>query len=782
MENFLNDLNDSQREAVTYIDGASLVVAGAGAGKTRVLTYKVAYLINKGLQPYAILALTFTNKAAREMRDRIEHLVDYESARRVWAGTFHSIFYRILRTESGHIGFKPDFTIYDTADSRSLLKTIIREMSLDDKVYKINNVQSRISAAKNNLVTPNLYAANTELLRSDLNAKMPLIKNIYQVYWDRCFAASAMDFDDLLLYTNILFRDHPQVLERYQDFFQFVLVDEYQDTNFAQHLIIKRIAEKHRRICVVGDDAQSIYSFRGANIDNILKFKDTYPESRLFKLEQNYRSTQNIVEAANSLIRKNKEQIHKTVFSKKERGDLIKVLNAFSDREEASKVADEILALKHRYEYSDFAVLYRTNAQSRVFEETFRKYSIPYKIYGGLSFYHRKEIKDVLAYFRLAINQYDEEAFKRIINYPARGIGDTTIGKLSDAAHLHHVGIWDVAVNPLAFQVPLSAGISEKLKTFTNAIYYFAEQIREKDAYEIADEIIKKSGISADMNADKTPENISRQENVQELLSAIHEFCLSRKDEEEADISLTAFLSEVALLTDQDDKNKEEGKRVTLMTVHASKGLEFRNVFVVGLEEELFPSARTLASERDLEEERRLFYVAITRCEENCFVSYAKTRFRNGQSNYCLPSRFLKDIDEEFLDMPLELKWKPTIKNDNGFFFKRPSKPVRPVSKPVRPVYKPAPPAPKPIVFPSSRKLTRLEPVAEQPAAVETPSTEKATYGGLAVGKTIIHDRFGRGKVLSLEGEGDSRKMWVDFGNNQKRQLLLKFAKYKIIV
>ncbi|GHT35729.1 DNA helicase [Bacteroidia bacterium] len=748
---FLTDLNDSQREAVTYIDGASLVVAGAGSGKTRVLTYKVAHLIQQGLPPYSILALTFTNKAAREMRNRIEQLVDYDSARRLWAGTFHSVFYRILRTESDFIGFTHAFTIYDSADSRSLLKTIIKEMKLDDKTYKANNVQSRISAAKNNLITPTMYAANTDILRSDSNAKMPLIRDIYQQYWSRCRAANAMDFDDLLLYTDILFRSNPQVLERYQDLFLFVLVDEYQDTNFAQHSIIKQIAAKHRRICVVGDDAQSIYSFRGANIDNILRFKDTYPESKLFKLEQNYRSTQNIVDAANSLIQKNKEQIRKTVFSEKERGALIRVLNAYSDRDEADKVAEEIRLLKRRYEYSDFAVLYRTNAQSRAFEESFRKNSIPYRIYGGLSFYQRKEIKDTLAYFRLAINQYDEEAFRRVINYPARGIGDTTIGKLADAVQLHRVGIWDIAANPLAYQTPLNAGTCQKLKQFTDSIYYFSEEVRKKNAYEIANEIIKRSGIMDDISSDQTPENLSRKENVEELLSAIHNFCFSNNNAE--DISLIAFLSEVSLLTDQDSEKDADTPRVTLMTIHAAKGLEFKNVFVVGLEEELFPSARCIMSERDLEEERRLFYVAITRCEENCFVSYAKTRFRNGQSNFCNPSRFLKDIDEEYLDLPLETKWNTRSRNDDFDFFKTSSKPV----------------------FIKPPKLTKIE---HTPVATHATNVD---YDGLSINARIEHDRFGRGTVLSLEGEGDSRKMWVDFGDNQKRQLLLKFAKYKII-
>jgi len=755
-ENFLQELNDSQREAVTYIDNPSLVVAGAGSGKTRVLTYKIAYLLQLGLQPYSILALTFTNKAAREIKNRVGLLIDYKAANRLWIGTFHSIFYRILRAEAEHIGFPFNFTIYDTADSRSLLKSIIKEMKLDDKVYKISNVHARISHAKNNLITPNLYANNAELTKNDSYNKMPFLKDIYQTYWSRCFAAGAMDFDDLLVYTNILFRDNPKILEKYQDIFKFVLVDEYQDTNFAQHLIIKKIAEKHQRICVVGDDAQSIYSFRGANIENILRFKETYPQAGIFKLEQNYRSTQNIVDAANSLIQKNKEQIRKTVFSEKEKGEKIKVFTTFSDREEAVSVADYILSLKKNFDYNDFAVLYRTNAQSRVFEEAFRKSGIPYKIYGGLSFYQRKEIKDVLAYFRLAINPYDEEALKRIINVPARGIGNTTIAKITECARSQDVSMWEVIIEPLKYNLPINAGTANKLKIFSDAIVYFSLQILEKNAYEIADEIIKKSGIWTEINADKTAENLSRQENIQELLSAIHEFCSLGIEAGEENISLVAFLSEVSLLTDQDNQKEEDTNKVTLMTVHASKGLEFKNVFIVGMEEELFPSARTLMSAKDLEEERRLFYVAITRAEQNCFISYAKTRFRNGQSNFCNPSRFLKDIDETFLDLPLEFQFgkNNNFRNDDDIFGDFES------SKPI---------------FYSSKKLTKIE-------NLNNISTEKSLINdGLSVGSRIQHERFGTGEVLSLEGEADSRKAWVDFGNNQKRQLLLKFAKYKII-
>jgi DNA helicase-2/ATP-dependent DNA helicase PcrA len=759
VKEFLEELNNNQRDAVVYNDGPSLIVAGAGSGKTRVLTYKIAYLLKLGLPPYSILALTFTNKAAREMKTRIAKLVDYSLANRLWMGTFHSVFSRILRAEAEYIGFNSNFTIYDTSDTKSLLKAIIKELKLDEKTYKISSVYSRISFAKNNLITPNLYADKIDLLQSDSSAKMPLLKDIYQIYWNRCFNSGAMDFDDLLLYTNILFRDQPQVLAKYQDIFQFILVDEYQDTNFSQHLIIKKLAQKHQRICVVGDDAQSIYSFRGANIENILGFKESYPSCKIFKLEQNYRSTQNIVNAANSLISKNKEQIKKNVFSEKEHGNRIKVSCTFSDKEEAFKVADQILSLRKNYELNNFAILYRTNAQSRVFEEALRKYNIPYKIYGGLSFYQRKEIKNVLAYFRMAINPYDEEALKRIINYPARGIGDTTIAKISECAQTQQKSMWDVVLDPLAFNLQVNAGTATKLKKFSDGIVYFNESAREKNAYEVADEVIKKSGILADISIDKTTENLSRQENIQELLSAIHEFCNAKVEEngQDTDISLTDFLSEVSLLTDQDSEKEDDPNKVTLMTVHASKGLEFKNIFIVGMEEELFPSSRTLMVERELEEERRLFYVAITRAEENCFISYAKTRFRNGQSNFCNPSRFIKDIDEQFLELPMEFQWKNTEKSSP--FYKNDDEDI---------IFN----KPKPVF---NKRLTKIENIN-----LNTPN-KTSDDGGLSIGVKIQHERFGVGEILSIEGEADSRKAWVDFGNNQKRQLLLKFAKYKIL-
>lgn len=758
MKDLLQQLNESQQKAVSYTDGPSLVIAGAGSGKTRVLTYKIAYLLKLGLAPESILALTFTNKAAREMKSRIAKMVDYQLSKRLWMGTFHSIFSKILRTEAEHIGFKSSFTIYDASDTKSLLKTIIKELNLDEKVYKISSVYAKISYAKNNLLTPNLYANNTSLTENDSYSKMPLIKDIYKIYWNRCFQAGAMDFDDLLLYTNILFRDFPAILNKYQHIFQYILVDEYQDTNFSQHLIVKKLAENHQRICVVGDDAQSIYSFRGANIENILGFKNTYPTCQVFKLEQNYRSTQNIVNAANSLILKNKEQIKKNVFSEKERGNLIKVTATFSDREEADKVANYIIALKKTYTFSDFAILYRTNAQSRVFEETFRKNGIPYKIYGGLSFYQRKEIKDVLAYFRLAINESDEEALKRIINYPARGIGDTTVAKIKETALLQKTNMWEVLTNPIKYNLQVNNGTASKLKKFSEAISFYKELISEKNAYEVADEIIKKSGIWADITTEKTTENLSKQENIQELLSAIHEFCDTQEDDVDVskNISLTAFLSEVSLLTDQDTDKDENSEKVTLMTVHASKGLEFKNVFIVGMEDELFPSSRTLMNEKELEEERRLFYVAITRAEENCFITYAKTRFRNGQNNFCTPSRFLKDIDEEFLELPIEYKWN----NTNSFDYQE--------NKEIK----------KEIVYTKPKKLTKLENITNDN---NSNTHAENRNSDLKIGTKIEHERFGIGEITALENDGVNQKAWVDFGNNQKRQLLLKFAKYKIL-
>ena len=648
MEEFLQQLNESQREAVIYTGGPSLVIAGAGSGKTRVLTYKIAYLLQQGMAPSQILALTFTNKAAREMKERIAALTDMQTARRLWMGTFHSVFSRILRGEAERIGFPTNFTIYDASDSKSLIRSIIKEMQLDDKNYRPSLIQSRISNAKNALVTWKAYEQNKELVEYDMQSKVPLLREIYKRYQSRCLQAGAMDFDDLLLQTNILFRDHPDVLEKYRNYFQFVLVDEYQDTNFAQHLIVQRLCEAHQHICVVGDDAQSIYSFRGANIDNILHFRNQYKGCRIFKLERNYRSTRNIVDAANSLIRKNREQIEKTVYSEKEEGNKVVVYASYSDYEEGYAVANKINEMRMRnYDYADFAILYRTNAQSRILEEALRKQGIPYKIYGGLSFYQRKEVKDLISYFRLVVNPHDEEAFKRVVNYPARGIGDTTLNKLVTAATQYRVSLWTVLNDPIGYALSINSGTAKKLTAFRELISSFIEKNEVFSAEDMATLIAKESGIVAALFQDRSVEGISKQENLQELLKGIAEFCEIRKEEGMEHVRLADFLSEVSLLTDQDNDKDEYANKVTLMTVHAAKGLEFKNVFIVGMEEDLFPSSMSKDNPRAIEEERRLFYVAITRAEENCILMYAKSRFRNGQSAMCSPSRFLRDIDAQ---------------------------------------------------------------------------------------------------------------------------------------
>ncbi|MEA4887636.1 MAG: UvrD-helicase domain-containing protein, partial [Bacteroides graminisolvens] len=644
-DNYLEELNESQRAAVLYNDGPSLVIAGAGSGKTRVLTYKIAWLLSSGYRASNILALTFTNKAAREMKERIARQVGAEAARYLWMGTFHSVFARILRAEAEHLGFNSRFTIYDSADSKSLIRSILKEMGLDEKTYKPGTVQARISNAKNHLVSPAGYAANKEACEADAATKMPAIREVYQRYWERCRQAGAMDFDDLLFYTWILFQKHPDVLARYREQFRYVLVDEYQDTNYAQHSIVQQLAGEHQHICVVGDDAQSIYSFRGADIDNILYFTKIYPNTRVFKLEQNYRSTQTIVCAANSLIEKNQRQIRKEVFSEKERGEAIGVFQAYSDVEEGDIVINKIkdLRRRHDYEYSDFAILYRTNAQSRIFEETLRKNGMPYKIYGGLSFYQRKEIKDVVAYFRVTVNPADEEAFKRIINYPARGIGDTTLGKIIEAATGNNTSLWNVLCDPLAYQLSINKGTHTKLQEFRELIESFRDRLGTDNAYQIGTDIIRRSGIMTDIHADNSPESLSRQENIEELVNGLQDFCALRMEEGSTDISLSDYLSDIALLTDQDSDKDNEGAKVVLMTVHSAKGLEFRNVFVVGMEENLFPGSMAGDSPRAMEEERRLFYVAITRAEEHCYLSYARTRFRYGKMEFGTPSRFLRD-------------------------------------------------------------------------------------------------------------------------------------------
>lgn len=777
MEEYLNQLNESQREAVVYNEGPSLVIAGAGSGKTRVLTYKIAYLVHLGLAPQSILALTFTNKAAREMKERIAAITGEQTARRLWMGTFHSIFSRILRYEAEYIGYPSNFTIYDTTDSKSLLKAIMKEMQLDDKVYRPGMVQSRISNAKNALVTWKAYEQSKELMQHDIDSKVPLLREIYKRYQNRCQQAGAMDFDDLLLQTNILFRDHPQVLEKYRGFFQFVLVDEYQDTNFAQHLIVQKLCEQHRRICVVGDDAQSIYSFRGANIDNILQFKNQYPGCRIFKLERNYRSTQNIVNAANSLIHKNKEQIQKNVYSEKEEGSKVRVSASYSDYEEGYAVASAIndMRLRRDYDYADFAILYRTNAQSRILEEALRKRGIPYKIYGGLSFYQRKEIKDIISYFRLIVNPHDEEAFKRVINYPSRGIGDTTVGKLISAATENNVSLWTVLNAPIDYALPINSGTAKKLTDFREMMERFMEQNIRLSAEELAAIVVKESGLVSTLFQDRSVEGISKQENLQELLKGIAEFCELRREEGVEQVSLADFLSEVSLLTDQDNDKDEQANKVTMMTVHAAKGLEFRNVFVVGLEEDLFPSQMSKDNPRAVEEERRLFYVAITRAEENCVLTYAKSRFRNGQSAMCSPSRFLKDIDVQFLDLPADSSADTFAAARERF--QRPAF-TSPFQQP-RAMEKEEATFVSPVAQAAQRqRLTKVETATSTPMASSAPASD---LSGLRVGAKVRHDRFGEGEVVAIEGDGGNAKATVSFTHFGQKQLLLKFARLTII-
>lgn len=785
MPDYIEELNESQRAAVLYGDGPSLVIAGAGSGKTRVLTYKIAYLLENGYNPWNILALTFTNKAAREMKERIARQVGEQRARYLWMGTFHSVFSRILRAEASHIGFTSQFTIYDSADSKSLLRSIIKEMGLDEKTYNPGSVQARISNAKNHLVSPSGYAANKEAYEADAAAKMPAIRDIYSRYWERCRQAGAMDFDDLLVYTYILFRDFPEVLARYREQFRYVLVDEYQDTNYAQHSIVLQLTKENQRVCVVGDDAQSIYSFRGADIDNILYFTKIYPDTKVFKLEQNYRSTQTIVRAANSLIEKNERQIPKEVFSEKERGEAIGVFQAYSDVEEGDIVTNKIAQLRreHDYGYSDFAILYRTNAQSRVFEEALRKRSMPYKIYGGLSFYQRKEIKDIIAYFRLVVNPNDEEAFKRIINYPARGIGDTTVGKIIKAATDNNVSLWTVLCEPITYGLTINKNTHTKLQGFREQIEQFMTEVAEKNAYEIGTAIIRQSGIINDVCQDNSPENLSRKENIEELVNGMNDFCAMRQEEGNTNVSLIDFLSEVSLLTDQDSDKEGDGEKVTLMTVHSAKGLEFRNVFVVGLEENLFPSGMAGDSPRAMEEERRLFYVAITRAEEHCFLSFAKTRFRYGKMEFGSPSRFLRDIDTRFLQLPQEAALGRSVDEGAGRFRREMEEGYS--RRPSAERFSARPSADRPqrerpkeqIIAPTvPRNLKRVSGTTVSPSAAPG-----AGITGVQPGQTIEHERFGIGQVIRVEGSGDNAKATIHFRNAGDKQLLLRFARFKVI-
>lgn len=769
---YLNELNPVQREAVKNYTGPSLVIAGAGSGKTRVLTYRIAHLLNQGVRPYSVLALTFTNKAAREMKDRIANVVGPQQAQSLWMGTFHSIFAKILRYEAEHLGFDSNFTIYDTQDSRNLYRAIIKEMQLDDKVYKPNEVQNRISSAKNNLITASAYAQNTNIQKIDASARRPLISEIYRIYTQRCRQANAMDFDDLLLQTNILFKSFPEVLTKYQDKFQYVLVDEYQDTNYAQYLIVKKLAEQHKNVCVVGDDAQSIYSFRGAKIENILNFRNDYPNYQLYKLEQNYRSTQNIVNAANSIIHKNKGQIKKVSFSEKEDGDKIRVVKALTDHEEGYLISNDIFETRMRShsQYQDFAILYRTNAQSRIFEESLRKLNLPYKIYGGLSFYQRKEIKDLLAYCRMTVNPHDEEAIKRVINYPKRGIGATTINKLQDAASQNMISMWDVICDLRQRPYGLNAGTISKINKFAELIKEFQSQLETETAFDMANNIANTTGIIKELYNDRSPEGVSRHENIQELLNGIQEFTQNAL-EEGRELHLPHFLEDVALLTDQDNEKDEDRDKVTLMTIHSAKGLEFPYLYIVGLEEELFPSQMATGTQQELEEERRLFYVALTRAEKKATLSFAKSRYKWGNMSYPRPSRFIHEIDDRYLEF--EYEQEPEFSGNgrdnyqSSTEFEVPNSPNRFQQK---------------RSFSAKPKLNQPTSRIKQSSNENTdPNFTPSDPDSIQPGMVVEHQRFGKGKVLQMEGNKPNIKATVFFKTVGQKQLLLKFAKLKIV-
>ena len=805
----LNDLNDAQRAAVEYIDGPSLVIAGAGSGKTRVLTYKIAYLLSQGMKPWSIMALTFTNKAAREMKERIGKLVGDDLAQHLYMGTFHSIFSRILRAEAEHIGFNNNFTIYDESDSRSLLKAIIKEMGLDDKAYKPAAVHARISMAKNNLVTAEAYDSDPAILEQNTRARMPAIGKIYVAYVQRCRQANAMDFDDLLMLTFQLFRDHEDIRQKYAGRFDYILVDEYQDTNHVQMSIVMQLCKEKLRVCAVGDDSQSIYSFRGANIDNILNYQKQLPGTQLFKLEQNYRSTQTIVEAANSLIHHNRNQIQKEVFSKNDKGEKIQYKPAYSDKEEALIVAKNIQRIKRQDDcgYDQFAILYRTNAQSRSFEEEFRKQGIPYRIYGGLSFYQRKEIKDIIAYFRLVANPDDEEAFKRIINYPARGIGATTVMKIADCAHLNQVSFWEVIGNVEHYGLNVNKGTQTKLENFRLLISSFIDRSHTLDVYELGDAIIRESRISEDIMSGKNADDLARQENLEEFLSGMQTFVAGRQEEGRMDEAyLTDYLQDVALLTDADSEGEKDEPRVSLMTIHAAKGLEFATVFVVGLEENIFPSPLAAVSVRELEEERRLLYVAITRAEKHCILTNAKNRFRYGKMEFDNPSRFIDEIDASLIEGGEEAPESSfgggrssyggygsssRYGSDGGYGGRMPWDRDRSGygrdyqnSKPVASQFM-ADPKPG---FKSVRAVNAAHRIMGDTASSSSvvsagSSASKASSAAVSLseGSRIEHQRFGIGTVLKIEGTGENTKATVEFQNAGTKQLLLKFAKFTIL-
>lgn len=802
----LKDLNEAQRAAVEYIDGPSLVIAGAGSGKTRVLTYKIAYLLSQGMKPWSIMALTFTNKAAREMKERIGKLVGNDLAQHLYMGTFHSIFSRILRAEAEHIGFNNNFTIYDESDSRSLIKAIVKELGLDDKKYKPAAVHAKISMAKNNLMSAAAYESDAAIFEQNKRAQMPEVGKIFVAYVQRCKQANAMDFDDLLTLTYQLFREHEDIRHKYAARFDYVLVDEYQDTNHVQMSIVMQLCQEKQRVCAVGDDSQSIYSFRGANIDNILNYQRQFQGTRLFKLEQNYRSTQTIVEAANSLIKHNRNQIPKDVFSENAKGEKIQYKPAYSDKEEAVIVAKDVKRIRREdgCQYSDFAILYRTNAQSRSFEEEFRKQGIPYRIYGGLSFYQRKEIKDIIAYFRLVANPDDEEAIKRIINYPARGIGATTVLKIADCAHQNQVSFWEVIGAPEQYGLAVNKGTMNKLETFRLLISSFIERAQTTDVYELGDAIIKESGISQDIMSGKDADDLARQENLEEFLSGMSAFVDERREEGRFDeLFLQDYLQDVALLTDADSDGDKDEPRVSLMTVHAAKGLEFPTVFVVGLEENIFPSPLSAASLRELEEERRLLYVAITRAEKHCILTNAKNRWRYGKMEFDNPSRFIDEIDSKLIDSQDEaggsLFGSRADSSSDQPEWARAQRPRRPWEDAGQPRYSSRYQNSKPVAsqfvadpkpslsegnFKSVRALNAakryMETHSSHPASRSTGSAGSSSCG-LQEGMKIEHQRFGRGTVLKIEGTGENTKATVEFVHSGTKQLLLKFAKFTVV-
>ena len=829
----LNDLNEAQRAAVEYIDGPSLVIAGAGSGKTRVLTYKIAYLLNQGMKPWSIMALTFTNKAAREMKERIGRLVGDDLAQHLYMGTFHSIFSRILRAEAEHIGFNNNFTIYDEADSRSLIKAIVKEMGLDDKSYKPAAVHAKISMAKNNLVSAESYASDAAIYEQNKRAQMPEVGKIFLAYVQRCKQANAMDFDDLLVLTHQLFREHEEIRQKYAARFDYILVDEYQDTNHVQMSIVMQLCKEKLRVCAVGDDSQSIYSFRGANIDNILNYQKQLKGTRLFKLEQNYRSTQTIVKAANSLIKNNRNQIKKDVYSENAVGEKLQYKPAYSDKEEAVIVAKDIKRIKRQdnCEYHDFAILYRTNAQSRSFEEEFRRQGIPYRIYGGLSFYQRKEIKDIIAYFRLVANPDDEEAIKRIINYPARGIGATTVLKIADCAHQNQVSFWEVIGEPAHYGLNVNKGILTKLDNFRLLISSYIERSHTTDVYELGDAIIKESGISQDIMSGRDADDLARQENLEEFLSGMSAFVEERREEGRMDEAfLTDYLQDVALLTDADSEGAKDEPRVSLMTVHAAKGLEFATVFIVGLEENIFPSPLAAMSVRELEEERRLLYVAITRAEKHCILTNAKNRFRYGKMEFDNPSRFIDEIDSSLIEaqdemggsyfgggssydrsasygerssygggygkrMPWDQKRRISDRDEDVPEWKRVTSQFRPDPKPASDTSSSSSSSRESLSsgnFKSVRALDAARRILGNNRSSSVSSTSLvsssagssssgSSFGALKEGCKIEHQRFGVGVVRKIEGQGENAKATVEFQNSGVKQLLLKYAKYTIL-